>query len=289
MNPTKQQLQGATPADEAVQRFANVRVPPPEYTSLCGWEIVTSSFTRMMQSSREDEVQEELGISRLPDQCYEDCYLRLKHQGQAVIDINVIDLLKASRITKEAAEACNLKCMYNSEWKDKDMEIHHIGVHWTYNMQDFTGSCLTSEPKEGGTVDVGMLSDVNQPIRHYMSTIMIEDDLEDCGASQVSLKFRAMPTCFLVLLRQFIRVDRVTVSIVEIRWFHKFGTDEVIMQKLVKGKDIQDMANAAAAASVSDDAPALKTYGNPDELSRTLPVKSEQSFTYKLEKASSLS
>eukprot|EP01061_Rhynchopus_euleeides_P007331 TRINITY_DN16334_c2_g1_i1.p1 TRINITY_DN16334_c2_g1~~TRINITY_DN16334_c2_g1_i1.p1 ORF type:complete len:303 (+),score=86.15 TRINITY_DN16334_c2_g1_i1:57-911(+) len=274
------------PAQGAPGGLAAVRPPPPELTMMNGWEMVSNSFTRMMPSDREDDVSRDLHITRLPDQCYEDCYLKLKFKGEPVLDINVLDLLKSARITKEEAEKCNLKCMYNDQWKSKDVQIHHTGVHWTYDMQGFTGRTTENPGEAGGEIDVSLLQDTTQPIRHYLSAILMEDDLEDCGTSQVTLKYRAMPTCWFALLRQFIRVDRVRVQIVDVRWFHKFGTDQVVMQRQVKQKDISDMADAAAASATTDETPPLQLYTQPDQLAQTLPVIEESATTFKLKCAS---
>ena len=259
-----------------------VRPPPPELTQMNGWNITSGQFIRIVSSERDEELCKELEVTRLPDQCFEGVYLKLQHKNTTVLDFNVKDLIAASRITKEEAQRCGLRCRYDDAWKDKKIEMHHTGLHWTYDMQKYTGCKLGTEGVDGGVIDMELLQDTAQPIRHFLAAPLMEDDLEDCGTSQVQIKFRAMPTCWFVLLRQFIRVDRVRASIKDVRWFHKFGTDDVVLHQVLRQKDISDMADAAAAAAYTDDAPPLQLYTNPDELARTLPIAEESFTTFKL-------
>jgi len=57
---------------------------------------------------------------------------------------------------------------------------------------------------------------------------LFEDDLEDFGFSQASLKFRVMNDCFYGLNRSYIRVDNVVIRLLETRFFHDFSSKEII-------------------------------------------------------------
>lgn len=72
-----------------------------------------------------------------------------------------------------------------------------------------------------------MLSPENQ-ILEYGEVLLYEDELADRGNSKCSVRFRVMDDCWFVLLRSYIRLDKVAVRILDTRVFHKFGSTEII-------------------------------------------------------------
>lgn len=69
-----------------------------------------------------------------------------------------------------------------------------------------------------------MLAPTN-PILHFGQIYLFETDLEDCGYSMSSIRFRVMKDCFYILVRYYLRVDGVRVRIFDTRIFHEFGQD----------------------------------------------------------------
>ena len=67
-----------------------------------------------------------------------------------------------------------------------------------------------------------MLSPSN-PVLHFAELLLFEDELADRGYSESSLRYRVMKDCWFVLLRSYLRIDKVTVRILDTRLFHKFG------------------------------------------------------------------
>ena len=57
---------------------------------------------------------------------------------------------------------------------------------------------------------------------------------DDNGCSEIKVKIRVMPTCFLVLLRHFLYVDRVVARSQETRFFHVFGSEHIIRSVVFK-------------------------------------------------------
>lgn len=74
------------------------------------------------------------------------------------------------------------------------------------------------------TIPFQMLSPEN-PIKHFGQIYLFETDLEDCGYALSTVRFRVMGDCFYILLRYYLRVDGVSVRIIDTRIFHEFGKD----------------------------------------------------------------
>jgi hypothetical protein len=74
------------------------------------------------------------------------------------------------------------------------------------------------------------LRDNAQPILLYDDVHIYEDDLHDNGEVSLNVKIRVMPTCWYVLQRLYVRVDRMCVRCREVRYFTSFvdvrGDDE---------------------------------------------------------------
>jgi len=118
--------------------------------------------------------------------------------------------------------------------------LSHIGelnFDWTYSTP-FTGFFQTVAgtttdttnrtepwiPCPHSGIRMDLLTDRTQPILYFDDVTLYEDDLHDNGQVQLSIKIRVMPTCFYLLQRLFLRVDRVIVRCRDTRIFHPFAT-----------------------------------------------------------------
>eukprot|EP00494_Astrolonche_serrata_P008658 UN08702 len=54
-----------------------------------------------------------------------------------------------------------------------------------------------------------------EPILWHCSIVLFEDELNDHGVSKLTLQARVMPSCFLLLLRFWLRVDDVLYRVYE--------------------------------------------------------------------------
>lgn len=119
--------------------------------------------------------------------------------------------------------------------------IGEVNFDWTYStpftgffqtpaIRNNTATATTTTriehwiPCEKSGIRMDMLMDRNQPILYFDDVILYEDDLHDNGQVQLSIKIRVMPTCFYLLQRLFLRVDRVIVRCRDTRIFHSFDT-----------------------------------------------------------------
>ena len=75
-----------------------------------------------------------------------------------------------------------------------------------------------------------------EPILFFQNLILFEDELSDNGCAQLSVKLRAMKSCFLLLLRFYLRVDDVMVRVIDSR-FYTEPTWKVIIWEFTKRED----------------------------------------------------
>ena len=68
-------------------------------------------------------------------------------------------------------------------------------------------------------IDRTMLMSQDEPILFYADIPLYESELDDNGVSQLGVKIRVMPRCWLVLLRFWLRVDGALVRLRETRLF----------------------------------------------------------------------
>ena len=68
----------------------------------------------------------------------------------------------------------------------------------------------------------------DNPIKVYGQVDLYEDEFADRGYSKSYVRFRVMHDCFFILQRSYIRIDHVTVRILDTRIFHQFTTDHLI-------------------------------------------------------------
>jgi type 2A phosphatase activator TIP41 len=118
---------------------------------------------------------------------------------------------------------------------------------WTYSTP-YTGTVrmekepskddLSWEEMDTSGLDLVLLSDQTQPILYFDDVHLYEDDMHDNGYVSLRCKIRVMPTCFLILLSLFVRVDHVLLRVKEVRLFTKFLPDVVdVDEKEQDGND----------------------------------------------------
>jgi hypothetical protein len=92
-----------------------------------------------------------------------------------------------------------------------------------------------------------MLQDNTLPILLYDDVHLYEDDLHDNGDVSLTVKIRVMPTCWYILQRLFIRVDRVCVKCRDVRYFCAFNNvifDHAVVDNVVHDEDNNNIVRA---------------------------------------------
>lgn len=107
----------------------------------------------------------------------------------------------------------------------EDMEPLEIESHKQNDLE------LVQNPENG--IPLEMLGPENE-ILNSGEIVLYEDELADRGSSKCYVRYRVMADCWFVLLRSYIRLDKVAVRIMDTRIFHKFGSNEIIRDFIVK-------------------------------------------------------
>lgn len=96
---------------------------------------------------------------------------------------------------------------------------HHIPPHdprfgpGTPGLVDEAPLCKgNAVPSGTHRINIARLT-ARDPILLFDDVTLFEDELHDHGLSSCSVKFRVMPTCFLILLRYWLRVDNVLIRV----------------------------------------------------------------------------
>jgi type 2A phosphatase activator TIP41 len=112
-----------------------------------------------------------------------------------------------------------------------------VAIHDTFDWT-FTTTYKGTTNREGQVtdkeIDYARLSR-NDPIALFDHIVLYEDELSDHGLSTLDVRVRVMPQMgFFVLMRFFLRVDRVLVRIYETRVYHCFGAESVLVEHVQK-------------------------------------------------------
>lgn len=114
------------------------------------------------------------------------------------------------------------------------MGLHETNRSSFANISPFVLSRTFTTNYQGGVTGPNDLWEVaNEPpdrsllhcrdkIHYWVEVPLYESELEDHGISQLQVKVRVMQSCWLVLLRFFLRVDGVAVRLRETRYFTRW-------------------------------------------------------------------
>lgn len=174
-----------------------------------------------------------------------------------------------------------IKCKSAQLWQHKSMagiEQLQLEHDWTYTTM-YRGTLCPRNPAAPGSysdewqwspepINLPLLMK-REPILWFTHLILFEDELHDNGVSQLSLKARAMPSCWLVLLRFWLRVDDVLVRIYDTRLFVEFGKPYVIREQQLREASAEELLKMGIPSKDS-------LLQDPDRLSRRLPVRHQR-------------
>ena len=77
-------------------------------------------------------------------------------------------------------------------------------------------------------LNMELLKDETEPILWHDCVMLFEDELSDSGLSQLIVRIRVMPKCFLILCRCWMRCDNVIIRVNDTRIYHEYNKNYVI-------------------------------------------------------------
>ena len=149
------------------------------------------------------------------------------------ISFSPIDALEGCKIQFDANKVADRTVFkVKGEWQErKDPDGNMIKTwrddfDWTFTTNYFGTFVKDGAPTAAVKTDLKIDYDLlrrRDPILYYDAVDLFEDDLFDNGVSNLSVKIRVMEACFFVLMRLWLRVDKVYLRVYDTRVFHKFG------------------------------------------------------------------
>lgn len=144
----------------------------------------------------------------------------------------------------------------HSNWRRHEAEKGPIGptnFDWTFwNEYDGEVDGPVERAADGEGLPLSLLRR-RDAILFFAELPLYEDDLHDKGEVAVSVKVRVMESCFLVLLRTFLRLDADRARLREVRWCHRTGSHRFVKDVQVREADaatvLAHMARTGGAAS----------------------------------------
>ncbi|KAI9499148.1 TIP41-like family-domain-containing protein [Zychaea mexicana] len=226
-----------------------------------GWTII-SKKSPICNSTEMDNLQKDLGLPP-PEMVFGNNTVTISKNNQTILTFNARDALALVEHSDN-----NIKVAYAAEWARNSTRSDVKDVvkpyDWTYSTT-YKGTGDGFQDAEQPAVDVHRLQK-QEPILFYDEVILYEDELADNGTTLVSIRLRVMPSCFLVLLRMFLRVDNVVFRINDTRIYHEFGSPYVVREYTSREDRFQTVFNKLPAAK-SD----VSLLGDPNWVASKLP------------------
>ena len=163
-----------------------------------------------------------LKIPDLPEMTFDRNTLTLTHtKSGCKVYLNTLDALKLVDDKQDL-----IKVSYSEEWLAKRQDSSHIKntpkpFDWTFSTA-YSGTLIDSSSHKISVTATTEEPDKEKLMRrdkilYHTEFVMFEDELADNGSSKLIVKCRVMPTFVLILMRHYLRVDKVMIRVQETR------------------------------------------------------------------------
>jgi type 2A phosphatase activator TIP41 len=186
------------------------------------WDFRCESGPIATEKEKEELAQSE-SLKHVPEQLYTKNTLRVEHKRSAFrLEFNVADALK--QWVEDDNEAVNVAIA--SQWQQQRQEIlqgsnvEKVSYDWTFTTSyagHWTGVSAVKET--GKQMNTELLTDRTADLVGFHEAPLFVSELDDCGASELTVRIRVTPRYWFVLLRFFLRVDGQLVRMRDVRWY----------------------------------------------------------------------
>eukprot|EP00745_Piridium_sociabile_P000915 TRINITY_DN105782_c0_g1_i2.p1 TRINITY_DN105782_c0_g1~~TRINITY_DN105782_c0_g1_i2.p1 ORF type:complete len:161 (-),score=28.32 TRINITY_DN105782_c0_g1_i2:233-715(-) len=144
---------------------------------------------------------------------------------------------------------------YSTAWKGQQgkdlaaLKVANQGFDWTFSTPywgEISENCAPAVERDPG-LPMELLQR-RDPIAFHSELPLFESDLDDNGIAKMHVKLRVMPTFWFALLVFDLRVDNVLLRQVATRFFHCFGSDEVIREFTWKEADMDTLKEVSLSS-----------------------------------------
>uniref|UniRef100_A0A183G217 TIP41-like protein n=1 Tax=Heligmosomoides polygyrus TaxID=6339 RepID=A0A183G217_HELPZ len=155
------------------------------------------------------------------------------------INFNALDALKMV----SADTLPDVQVAPSSAWQESRRGIVERTSHpfdWTFTSR-YAGTirgCTVEATSD--TIDMERLKQ-QEPIGFYSQITLYEDELADHGTAQMSVRVRVMPGFFFVLMRFYLRIDKVLVRVCDTRLVGDNDANHVIREWSLREAKVSDL------------------------------------------------
>ncbi|PRP89214.1 hypothetical protein PROFUN_01934 [Planoprotostelium fungivorum] len=209
-----------------------------------GWRFCTTKG-HILKADHVDEWQERLHTKNLPEMVFGSNSLSIRHVSGFEMNFNAFDALSLVDPKKVLPKVhASSKWIASKTDNQLDgMEVYQYDWSYTSHYKGSIRSPLEAEkvriaPSTQDRIDIERLKKPD-PILFFDEVHLYEDELDDNG---ISIMTRVMPTCFLILLRFWLRIDQVLFHLMDTRIYHQFGTSFLVRESQLRESPYQSLA-----------------------------------------------
>lgn len=230
--------------------------------TLGDWEFTCSHGPIATESEKDDLLDmSRRSVKSLPEQVYLHNILRIRQKstGRTLI-CSARDALGQWMRDDEENKNPMVQIGLSERWqRDRRAileSVERVSYDWTYTTS-YSGTLVDCCPRATrGQMNMSLLTDRSAPILMYDSLPLYVSELDDVGVSEISVKVRVMPSCWFVLLRFFLRIDKQLVKIRDTRYFHQFS--KRVMLREIRHQESDDVATVASCGDADQAASVLQ-------------------------------
>ncbi|XP_011499549.1 PREDICTED: TIP41-like protein [Ceratosolen solmsi marchali] len=169
-------------------------------------------------------------MPHMPDMVFPNNILYLKHKHGAILEFYALDALKRVSNGKINIQLACAEAWRESRLDSKEYMKESIKpFDWTFTT-DYMGTMSGIQVEDTDEcIDIEKLKRKDK-ILFYVDLTLFEDELHDNGIASLSVKMRVMPGTYFILLRYFLRIDKVMLRINDTRIYHEFGKDYLLRE-----------------------------------------------------------
>ncbi|GBG26745.1 Serine/threonine-protein phosphatase 2A activator [Hondaea fermentalgiana] len=262
---------GAGASNDATETTAAVETAAVAHTLLddergvevAGFRIETNK-TRISGESELDSIRDEHTFEGhcldfpLPEMLFGLNIVRFTHLESGVsLEFNAADALCGCKIVRAedgTPDRTLFKLPNAADWENRQtlngetIKSWRDDFDWTFTTR-YKGSLSVQDeprplpsPEDGVKIDYQLLRK-REPFLYFESVPLFEDDLFDFGESKLSVRVRAMTSCFFALSRFWLRVDNHFVRCFDTRVFFKYGADHMVIEHTRKEMSAKELAD----------------------------------------------
>lgn len=241
---------------QAKQDFPPVR----EETVLGNWKLSTSTSHILRSTCKCNEFvrcnhctyEKTLKIPDLPEMTFDRNSLTIVHLASGC----KIELCTLDALNLVDHEHDLIKVSYADEWLAKRHDNEDIKntpkpFDWTFTTY-YNGSMINSKTHRLVPSESVQEPDQEKLLRrdrilYHTEFVMFEDELADNGSSKLTVKCRVMPTFILILMRFYLRVDKVMIRVQETRLYCEINWNYLLRDVTLRESSFEDLSHLSTA------------------------------------------